>query len=111
MRKDRERLLDILEAIARIERYQPLERTRFDQEELLQIWMVHHIQMIGEASRSLSEELLRRYPQIPWAQIVEMRNVLVHEYFRVDLDIVWQVIHTDLPVLKEQIETLLGELK
>ena len=65
MRDDRERLLDIQEAIERIERYAAHGRMAFEQDELIQNWMVSHIQIIGEASRALSEDLRARHPELP----------------------------------------------
>jgi transposase len=70
---------DILEAIERIERDVPDEQPRFEQNELLQTWMVHHIQLIGEAARKLSDSMRNTHPEIPWPQIITMRNVLVHD--------------------------------
>ena len=78
MRDDRERLLDIQEAIARIERYAELGRDAFEQDELIQNWMISHLQIIGEACRALSEDLRGQYPEVPWRAIMGMRNILVH---------------------------------
>jgi uncharacterized protein with HEPN domain len=71
MRDDRERLLDIQEAITRIERYTELGRDAFEQDELIQNWMISHLQIIGEACRALSEDLRGRYPEIPWRAIID----------------------------------------
>ncbi|NES25358.1 MAG: DUF86 domain-containing protein [Symploca sp. SIO3E6] len=109
MRDDGERLQDILEAIAQVEKYSVRGRQVFDQDELVQVWIVHHLQIIGEATNSLSSELITRYSTIPWAQIVAFRNLLVHEYFRVDLDAVWTIVQRNLPDLKKQIETIIAE--
>jgi len=57
-------------------------RDAFLQDELLQVWAVHHIQSIGEAAASISADLIDRYPQMPWTDIISMRNVLVHRIFR-----------------------------
>ena len=86
MRSDRERLLDILEAIEQIEKYVGKGRSAIEQDELLQTWFVHHVQVIGEAARKLSDEFRVQHPDVPWAEIVAMRNVLVHEYFGVDVE-------------------------
>ena len=111
MRDDRERLLDIQEAIQRIEKYAAQGRDVFEQDELVQIWTVHHLQIIGEASRALSTSLRTQYPQIPWSKIIGMRNILVHDYFGIDTDIVWAAVEGDLPGLKDDIETILEELE
>jgi uncharacterized protein with HEPN domain len=107
MRNDQERLQDILETIERIERYAPDGQHRFEQDELLQTWMVHHIQIIGEAARKLSDSVRKAHPEIPWPQIITMRNVLVHDYFGIDLQEVWMVVERDIPTLKPKIEAIL----
>jgi uncharacterized protein with HEPN domain len=107
MRDDRARLLDIVEAIEKIERHSDIERAVFDRDELIQIWMVHHIQLIGEAVTHLSDEIRAKHPDIPWRAIAAMRHALVHAYYRVDLDEVWNVVKNDLPDLKARIQKLL----
>jgi uncharacterized protein with HEPN domain len=107
MRSPQERLLDILEAIARIERYVALGKARFLEDELIQVWIVHHLERIGEAAARLGREFHEAHPQVPWREMVAMRNLLVHEYFSVDLEEVWETAVRDLPLLKAQIQTLL----
>jgi uncharacterized protein with HEPN domain len=69
MRREAERLQDMLDAIAAIERYSNQGRPAFDEQELIQIWVVHHLQIIGEAANSLSTDLLNQDPEVPWAEI------------------------------------------
>ena len=107
MRNPRERLLDILEAIARIERYAALGKARFLQDELVQVWIVHHLERIGEAAARLGREFHEAHPHIPWREMVAMRNLLVQEYFSVDLEEVWSTVVRDLPALKVQVQALL----
>ena len=109
MRDDKERLRDILEAIAQIEKYAVQGEAEFQQNELIQVWIVHHLQIIGEASSSLSQALTDKYHRLPWAEIVAFRNILVHEYFRVDLKAVWKIIERDLPDLKIKVEEILED--
>jgi len=111
MRDDRERLQDIQEAIAKIEKYAVRGRQVFEEDELIQIWMIHNLQIVGEASGSMSEEFVNQHPEIPWIDIADFRNVLVHEYFRVDVDIVWFIVEQELPKLKIQVDRILQELK
>jgi len=111
MRDPKERLRDILDAIANIERYAARGRETFEQEELIQTWFSYHIQLIGEAAARLGKAFHESHPEIPWAQIVAMRNVLVHEYFGVDLQEVWRTVERDLPVLRRQVEALLQRLE
>ena len=110
MRDDRERLLDILEAIERIEKYTSKGRDVFEEDELIQTWVIHHLEVIGEASRSLSTETKQKHPETPWSEIAGMRNILVHHYFGVDASAVWNAVDHDLPSLKQQIEVMLASL-
>ena len=110
MRSERERLLDILEAIERIEKYAEEGKDAFEEDELIQTWIVHHITIIGEACRALPEDFQARHANVPWADIVAMRNILVHHYFGIDKDAVWSVVERDLPELKLNIETILKRL-
>ena len=107
VRRDEQRLHDILEAIEKIDRYAKEGRAAFEEDERTQVWIVHYIQIIGEASRALSEDLRARYPQIPWPLIVGMRHILVHDYFGIDLDEVWTVVERDLPVLRGEVQAIL----
>lgn len=107
MRDDRGRLQDILEAIGRIEKYAARGREAFERDELVQTWIVHHIQLIGEAARKTSDALRQRHPEVPWPQIIAMRNILVHDYFSVDLEEVWAAVERDLPELKRRIGAIL----
>lgn len=110
MRNDRERLADILEAIERIERYAKRGRDVFGQDELVQTWVVHHLQIIGEAARGLSDVLKKAHPQVAWPQIIGMRNVLVHAYFGIDADEVWSAVERNVPDLRQKISAILAEL-
>ena len=109
MRDDRARLLDILEAIEGIERRSGIDKDTFERDELVQTFMVHNTQVLGEAAAQLSEEFRAKHPDIPWRAISSMRNAVVHAYFRVDLDAVWTVVQNDLPSLKQRIQAILEE--
>lgn len=93
-----------------IERYAVRGRDAFLQDELVQVWMVHHLQIIGEAAARLPPDLRSASPRVPWSQIIGLRNVLVHAYFRVDPDEVWVVVDRDIPALREEVVTLLSAL-
>jgi|SRR3989304_4939267 len=110
MREVGERLLDILEAIERIEKYTIRGRDAFEQDELIQTWIVHHLQIIGEAARALPDNFRDKYPDIPWSKIIGMRNILVHNYFGIDVDVVWAVIINELPDLKKNIMVIIQEV-
>lgn len=109
MRDDLTRIADILEAIHHIERYQPADFDEFLENELIQVWFIHYIQEIGEASAGVSSEFRKRNQSIPWRQIVDMRNLLVHQYFGVDLYEVWNAVVYDIPSLKKEIEGILSD--
>lgn len=110
MRDEREQLLDILEAIERIEKYTTRGRSVFEEDELIQTWVLHHLQIIGEAVRALSPETRSRSEHIEWSKIIGMRNILVHSYFTIDTEIVWAVIENDLDRLKSAIKQYLEQL-
>jgi len=110
MRSERERLLDILEALERIEKYANVGKEVFEEDELIQTWIVHHITVVGEACRTLPDDFQAHYANIPWADIVGMRNILVHHYFGIDTDAVWSVVEKDLPELKFNIQVILKNL-
>ena len=111
MRGDLEHILDILDAIQQIENYYIQGKDAFIREELLQVWFIHHLQIIGEAVRNLSDDLRIVYTEIPWHQIVAMRNILVHDYLSVDLEEVWNTIERDIPELKCKLKIILRNLE
>ena len=76
MRDPRERLRDILDAIGHIERYTKRGRDAFEHDELIQSWVVRHLQIIGEAARALPEDVHRLAPEIPWAKMIGIRHIL-----------------------------------
>ena len=79
-------------------------------DEMLQVWVVRHLQIIGEAASRVSAEAQNRFSEIPWGKMIGMRHVLVHGYFEIDLDIVWSVIEHDLGPLKGQIQAALQDI-
>jgi uncharacterized protein with HEPN domain len=111
LRSDRERLLDILDAIDRIEHQASRGRAAFDQNELAQTAIIRWIEIIGEAARGLSTDLRQVHPEVPWRQMVAMRNVVVHGYFDIDSELVWSVVKNDLPKLAKQIRAIVEEIR
>ena len=109
MRDDRERLADILDAIDRAQRYAVRGRAAFEEDELVQAWMVQQLMIIGEAASQLSGGVREKSPQVPWRMIVGLRNRLVHAYFQADLGLVWSVVENDLPSLRKAVAGLLHE--
>jgi uncharacterized protein with HEPN domain len=103
MRDDRLRLADMLEAIELIEKYARRGRVAFDEDELIRAWIVHHLEILGEACRGLSDEFRRVHPDELWSDVVSFRNVLAHQYFGIDLEAAWEVVVRDLPELKKKV--------
>jgi uncharacterized protein with HEPN domain len=106
VRRDDERLADIIEATEKISVRVGKGRQAFDAEEDVQIVLVHLVQVIGEATSGLSDELTSEHPEVPWRQIVAIRNRVVHGYFEVDLDILWDVAVVDVPHLADQVRAI-----
>ena len=114
-RKDRERLQHILDAINTILQ----SRTKYSSPEevndpIIYYGFVKHVEIIGEAVFMLSKEFKEAHPEIEWDPIQGMRHVLVHGYYQIEPDQLWNSIDNDIPPLKHQIESLLsdpGELK
>lgn len=100
-------LQDILNSINKIEN--SIEGVSFKQFE--QNWekfdaVVRNLEIIGEAARNIPEEITEKYPELPWEEMVGMRNKVIHEYFGVDEEILWKTVTEDLPILKQQLEEL-----
>lgn len=110
MKRPRERILDMLDAIDQIERYAVRGPGALAAEELVRVWVVHHLQVLCEAATALGREFHSQHPDIPWASMVAMRNVLVHDYGGVDVNEVWRTVERDLPPLKRQLVKLADEL-
>lgn len=94
----------ILSSIDRIEQY-TIEMTeqQFLDNFLVQDGVMRNIEIIAEASKKIPEEIRNKFPEIPWREIMAMRNKIIHEYFGVDLQTIWNVIQEDLPKLKIQV--------
>lgn len=111
MRLDEERLQDILEAIDNIERYVPASWEAFDGNELVRVWCLRHLEIIGEAAAKLSDETRGKAPDLPWKQIIGIRNILIHAYFDVNWRRVWEVVSRDLRPLKAGVQALLKKME
>jgi uncharacterized protein with HEPN domain len=110
MRSDADRLSDILDAIAKIEERITESIDAFQGDEMLQVWVAHHLQVIGEAARSVSQSLKDLHPEVPWPEIVALRNILVHEYFGLNMHQVWTMTQKDLPELKVQVQCIRSQI-
>ncbi len=111
-RMDKEFLLDIQEAIRRIELYtKGLKYEDFLQRIETQDAVLRNLEIIGEAVKNMSLNLKKKYQDIPWKDIARMRDKIIHFYFGVNLDIVWKIVEDKLPQLKKQIEDILKGMK
>ncbi len=110
MRSDADRLSDILDAITKIKQRITNSPDAFLADEMLQVWVIHHLQVIGEAARGVSESLTDSHPEVPWPQIVALWNVLVHQYFGLNMQQVWTMVQKDLPGLEEQVQHIRSQI-
>ena len=107
--KEQAFLKDIGEAIRRIQAYtKDLEYKAFLDDTKTQDAVMRNLEIIGEATKQLSESVRQQAPHIPWRNIARMRDKLIHHYFGVNLDIVWQVIQDDLAELLAAIRSILA---
>ena len=98
---------DIREAIERVERYTAgMSFATFAHDEKTVDAVVRNLEIIGEAARRLPDEFKDRHSEIEWYKVVGLRNRIVHEYFGIDLEIIWQILHQDLPVLQTSIRRI-----
>lgn len=105
------RLFHIIDAINEIEMYtKDTDIGSFVKNSMMFNATLRQLEIIGEASNRLSEDLLQDNTEIPWARIIGLRNLVVHEYFGIDDFTIWNVIKINLPALKTKIELLILEL-
>ena len=101
------RLLHILDAISEIENYiQDADKDTFVDNSMMFNATLHQLEIIGEAANGLSDEFLMEHPTIPWARIIGLRNLIVHDYFGVDDQTIWSIVTINLPPLKEYLSKL-----
>lgn len=101
MRDNSERIRDIQECLDSIEKYSVRGKRVFFEDELIQTWIIYHLQIIGEASRATSEVFKAKYPEVLWLKIADFSNLIIYEYFRVNLKVVWEIIENNLPNVKQ----------
>lgn len=108
---DKARAQHILLAIQEIKNYtKDVDFEGFSQNSMMLQATIRQLEIIGEASNRLTEELLQANPQVEWAKIVGMRNMLIHEYFSVNPLIIWEIIQNNIPVFEQQIADILATL-
>ena len=103
---------DIWESIEKIERYtEGMTQNSFQNDEKTSDAVVRNLEIIGEAAGRLPEDFTDRHSEIEWFKISGLRNRIVHEYFGVDLQIIWQILKKDLPAFKVSLKNIRSELK
>lgn len=98
-------LQDILDAIDRVEAYATAGEQQFFSSGLLQDAIIRQLSIVGEASARLPKHLRSQQPQIPWIDVIAMRNIIIHDYSEIDLPTVWGTVH-DLPALRAAVLSL-----
>jgi uncharacterized protein with HEPN domain len=100
-------LSDILESIDRIPQYiKGLTFDDFSNDHKTIDAVVRNFEIIGEAANRLPDKFREEHPQVPWHKIVGLRNRIIHDYFGIDLNIIWQIIHSDLPALRQTLSEM-----
>ena len=104
---------DMLEAIEKIERYTEYieDSEEFKGKDIVVDAVLRNLEIIGEAAANIPREIRSKYPEIPWNRVVGLRNVVIHGYFVVDLDIIWVIIKEQLPELKDVLIRMLEEME
>lgn len=104
------RIEDMIECIEKIVRYtKDMTIESFSANDLVVDAVVRNISIIGEAARYIPDEIIARYPELPWTEMRGMRNVVVHEYFGADAITIWDTAQFDLPPLLEKLKAMLAE--
>ena len=98
---------DILESIEAIEEFsKDINKEELNSNRLKRNAIVREIEIIGEAVKNIPDNLKEKYPEIPWKKIAGLRDIIIHTYFNIDLDITWEIIKKDIPILEKQIRII-----
>ena len=106
MRTDRLRLLDAIEQIELISSFSESGRETFFNDLIVQSAILHRLALLGEACRGLSPDLRASHSEVPWPQIIAFRNIVIHEYFGIDLELVWAIVAEHVPALGVQLNSI-----
>jgi uncharacterized protein with HEPN domain len=109
MLRDIESLLDVLDATEKAMMFVAGKtEAEFNEDFECQFAVVRAIEIIGEAARRVSEEMVSSHPEIPWREMISMRNHIIHKYDHVDLEVVWDTVQNDIPRLASLIRPLVS---
>ena len=110
-RRDRDSLEDILEASRRARRYTAgMDYAQFVRDSKTQDAVIRNLEIIGEATKRLSDDLRADHEMVPWKNMAGLRDRLIHDYFGVNLDIVWQIASDELPAVQESIRGIIAKM-
>ncbi|MHB1252605.1 MAG: HepT-like ribonuclease domain-containing protein [Candidatus Humimicrobiaceae bacterium] len=110
MKRNRIYIQHILDAVIAIENFiTDVSKDKFLKNDMIQSAVIRKIEIIGEATKNLEDAFKSKYNFVPWKNIAGMRDKLIHGYFGVDVESVWEVTQKDLPLLKEQIGKILDD--
>jgi uncharacterized protein with HEPN domain len=102
------RIADIFEAVQdSLEITQGMDYATFRQDKKTLKAVLYNLALIGEAARKLPEEITARFPSIPWREMGDLRNIVIHEYFGIDAKIIWETITIELPPLVSKLKDIL----
>lgn len=104
-------LIHILDSISKIELYlKGVDKAVYDKDTLIQDGVIRQLEIIGEAVKNISRELRNSFDQLPWQDMAGMRDKLIHHYFGVDTELVWETAKNDIPVIKSQVWKIIDSL-
>jgi len=105
-------LRDMIEYAEKAERFaQGVEFADFQNDEKIMLAVVRALEVIGEAAKHIPKSVRDKYPDVPWKQIVGMRDKVIHDYFGVDVEVVWRTVKENLPPLRQAIAKILQDLE
>ncbi len=100
----------MLDAIDSIKRFtKGISHKEFLHDEILQLALIKNLEIIGEAANNTTEDLRIKFSDINWKLIIDLRHILVHNYYRVELDVIWETVETDIPKLKGQLKKVVTD--
>lgn len=109
MRDDHERMLDIVEAADRVRELVSRGKPSYDNDAVVQDAMVRRVEIIGEAVSKITPESRNRHSNVPWRDVVALRNRVAHGYFDIDLELIWQIAEQSVPALAAHVQRILDE--